>query len=342
MDAYLNDKDIESCIQQMEVAAINFGSRFINDSKVRVLYMAQTKSMATELKAAYKSGHITPKQAALSANQMRNEIMDFARSKTSDIGRAKVVKLKARGLDLETLLNKYSNKHFGKAFSDLTEPEAATIYKNIVSSAGRANPKVSVRANNLGRAGRALWVLSACIAVYNISNASNKLKATGREAANVGGGFAGGAAGGAVAGIWCGPIGVAIGVVVGGVLGSVLSDQVYVELAGPDGDFAKAFIPRFTNAFSTKESQMASALVKECSYELDKVFSVFVELNDKYSTDADDVAMYYTKLVKSGDFPLVKQALSLHQSLKSYLIQSMESGWTSADEKDCIRYLHQI
>ncbi|TMO79014.1 hypothetical protein CWC16_14195 [Pseudoalteromonas sp. S3776] len=342
MDSFISDKDVEISIKQMEIAAINFGSRFINDSKVRALYMEQTKKMSLELVNAYKAGVITPKQAAVAANEMRNEIMTVSRSKTSDIGKAKVVKLKAKGLNLETLLDKYAKSQFGKSFAELTESEASSIYKKIVQSAGKANPKVSVKASNLGKAGRSLWVLSICIAVYNISSSNNKIKTAGREATNIGGGFAGGAAGGATAGIWFGPIGVAVGVVVGGVLGSIISDQAYIELAGPDGKFARSFIPRFTNVLSTHENKMASALITECTYELDKVMAVFFELNDKYFTDVDDIALAYVGMIRTGRYPLIKQALSLNKALKNFLIQVLDSGWTSSSEKECIRYLRHI
>ena len=338
MDSFISDKDVEISIKQMEIAAINFGSRFINDSKVRALYMEQTKKMSLELVNAYKAGVITPKQAAVAANEMRNEIMAVSRSKTSDIGKAKVVKLKAKGLNLEALLDKYAKSQFGKSFGELTESEASSIYKKIVQSAGKANPKVSAKASNLGKAGRSLWVLSICIAVYNISSSNNKLKTAGREATNIGGA----AAGGATAGIWFGPIGVAVGVVVGGVLGSIISDQAYIELAGPDGEFARSFIPRFTNVLSTHENKMASALITECTYELDKVIAVFFELNDKYFTDVDDIALAYVGMIRTGRYPLIKQALSLNKALKNFLIQVLDSGWTSSSEKECIRYLRHI
>jgi len=103
-------------------------------------------------------------------------------------------------------------------------------------------------------------VLTACLATYNIATAENKTKQTGREAVSIGGGFGGGAAGGAVAGIWFGPVGVAVGVVVGGTLGAVMADQIYVEVAGPDGEFARNFMPRFTGISGVDEEGMAKAL----------------------------------------------------------------------------------
>jgi hypothetical protein len=338
----VTQKDISDAIKRMEAQAVNFGVRFIRDANVRAIYMAKTKAMSQELMAAYKAGLLTPRQAAEAANEMRNEIMKFARAKSSDIGRAKAKALKAKGLDIDALTEKYAQRFFKRTFSELTDSEKNKIYMEIVDSAGRANPKVSAKTARLGKIGKGLWILTACVAIYNVSVANNKVKAAGREAANVGGGFGGGAAGGAVAGIWFGPIGVTIGVVVGGVLGSIMADQVYVEVAGPDGDFARAFIPRFTSVISTDEEGMANALLVECSYEMNKVYAVFIQLNDKYSTDADDVALLYVNKVKMNGSQLVKEAFAAHFALRKYLVKLLEDGWTTGEEQVCIRYLQSL
>ena len=186
--------------------------------------------------------------------------------------------------------------------------------------------------------GRGLWVLTACLAIYNVSNAENKLDAAGRETANMGGGFAGGAAGGAIAGIWFGPIGVAIGVIVGGTLGAIMSDQIYVEVSGPDGQFAQNFIPRFTSVLGVDEDGMATALFKEVSYETDKILNIFKQLNDKYSTDADDIALKYVKLVSANPGPTAI-AVKAHLDLRNYLIMLLDEGWTTKEEYECISYL---
>ncbi|MFD1216879.1 hypothetical protein [Microbulbifer celer] len=339
MEAQPSQEQINDAVIQFEVQAVNFGYRFINDAGVRQAYMAQTKAMSAELLAAWKSGAMTPKQAASAANQMRNEIMELARVKTSDLGRAKARAMKAQGLDIDDLVNKYSQQLFKRSFGKLSSPEKNSVYIAIVESAGRARPKVSAKAARLGIIGKSLWVITACVAIYNVSVARNKTKAAGREAANIGGGFAGGAAGGALAGVWFGPIGVAVGIVVGGVIGSIASDQVYVELAGPDGAFAQRFIPRFTSLAGTDEEAMASALVTECSYELDKVYAVFIELNDKYHTDADDIALRYAQQVRQLPSGPLKQAIRMHTALRNYLARILDDGWTTEEERASIRFL---
>lgn len=282
---------------------------------------------------------LTPKQAAQAANQMRNEIMEFARVSSTDIGRAKAKALKSRGLDLDGLTEKYSKKVFGLQFDELSDVQRNSVYLEIVESAGRARPSVNKKAARLGNIGRGLWVLTACMAIYNVSVSDNKAKAAGREAANVGGGFAGGAGGGALAGIWLGPFGVSIGVVVGGVLGALISDQIYVEIAGPDGEFARNFLPRFTSIIGTKEKAIADALIQECGYDLDKVLAVFVELNDKYHTDSDDVANLYIENIRNSNSKVIMEAFRLNVRLRKYLISLLDEGWTTDSERKNIHYL---
>lgn len=330
---------VEEAVQQMEVQAVNFAYRFIQDARVRAEYMKSTKEMAEQIRGLYEKGELGARQAAEMANTMRNEIMEFARVKSSDLGRAKARSLKSRGLDLDDLLNKYAKSIYKKSFDQLTSDEASRIYLEVVDAAGRSRPSVNIKTARLANAGKALWLLSACVAIYNVSIANNKVKAAGRETANIGGGFGGGAAGGAVAGIWFGPIGVAIGVVVGGTLGAIMADQVYVEMTGADGEFAKKFIAKYTNLISTDESAMADALVRDCSYEMEKVLDIFIELEDKYSTDADDIALLYVEKVKALPLNPTKMAFQKSDALKKYLKQLLESGWTSAREREAIGYL---
>lgn len=231
----------EQAIRQFEIQSINFGYRYIKDARVRMKYMEQTAAYAQNLKELYHHGSLSPKEAASAANQMRNQTMEWARAKSSDLGRAKARAMKAKGLDLDALCDRYAKKSYGKVFSELTQGQKDNVFLLIVESSGRANPKVSARVAKLGKAGRALWILSAGIAIYNIAVAEDKTRATGREVSNVAGGFAGGAATGAAMGLWAGPIGVAIGAIVGGIAGAIIADEIYIEVVGSN----KKFISRY-------------------------------------------------------------------------------------------------
>ena len=84
---------------------------------------------------------------------------------------------------------------------------------------------------------------------------------------------------------------------------------------------------------------MAQALISECSYELDKVYAIFRELNDKYNTDADDVALSYVNKIKLMEKGPLYEAFKIHASLRNYLAQLLDEGWTTEEEKACIQYL---
>lgn len=339
---YATDPTAEEAIRQLEVQAVNFAYRFINDSQARAEYMRMTKKMSEGVRQSYMAGDLTAKDAARTAQQMRNEILDFSRQKSSDVGRAFAKAKKAQGLGLDELVEKYAKRLYSRPFQELTDVERNGVYLKIVGQAGAPNQGVNSAARTLGRTARGLWVLTACFATYNIATSDNKVKQAGRELANVGGGIGGGAAGGAAVGVWFGgPIGVGAGVIIGGVLGAIMADQIYVEVAGPDGDFAKGFIPRFTSVFGVDEEKMATALYVEVQYELSKVKGVFAQLWDKYSTDADDVAVIYLKKVQRSN-GATYHALRQNVGLRNLLIDILDSGWTSREEEDCIKFLRTM
>ncbi|HZH13277.1 MAG TPA: hypothetical protein VE057_02840 [Archangium sp.] len=335
------DPVVEQSIQQLQVQALNFGYRFIRDSKVRAWYMQTTQEFSEQLRQAHANGSMTARQAAEAAHQMRNEIMEMARVRSSELGRAKAKALKSKGLAFEKLLEKYSQQKFKMPFDKLGKHQQEAILLEIVDSAGRANPKVSASARRLGAAGRALWVLSIAVSIYNVATSSNKLDTAGREAAGFGGGFAGGAAAGALAGIWFGPVGVAVGVAIGGVVGSLVADELYVELVPVGSQRVAALVDKFTRPFSTDEQGLAKALYERGGVDLNFVKSVFAVLAERYSSDSDDVALAYVQLVKNRG-GAQHLALKLDQEFKDLLIQLMEQGWTSGEEASAIKYLKAL
>src|SRR5262245_8248706 len=93
------DNDVEQALREFEIEALNFGYRFVKDQAVRREYIAKTSAFSEEMLAAYRSGTISARQAAEAAHQMRNELLELARGRSSDIGRAKAAALKSHGLD---------------------------------------------------------------------------------------------------------------------------------------------------------------------------------------------------------------------------------------------------
>ncbi len=336
-----SNAELDAALEQLKIQALNFGSRFIRDSRVRQDYMTKTQTMSRELRAAYEANRMTAHEAATAANELRNEIMEFARTRSSDLGRAKARAMKAKGLDFDDLTKRYSNRMFQREFANLTQGEKDRVLMEMVDSAGRANPRVNARAARLGALGRGLWVLSAAVALYNVGVAEDRTHAAGREVAGIGGGIAGSAAAGALAGIWFGPVGVAVGAVIGGVMGAVVTDTVYIELTGPREASVRRFLPRFTGVLGTDETGIANALVDEYGIDMDSTSAVFRELINSYSSDADDVARDYLARVKRTGGSL-EHALRVHPSLKDLLHEILDGGWTTSGEYQQMAYLRGL
>jgi hypothetical protein len=176
------------------VVATDFGQRFINDSSVRQGYMRQTRSVADELRESVRKGLLTPGEAAVECNRLRKSLMEAARLRSSDLGRAQAQALKAAGKLLGELQELYARELYNKAFGSLSQKSWAQVWLEIVDASGRARPSVSLKAVRLGKLGRGLIFLSVGIAVYNVVTADNKRRQVVKEGTGAGGGFVGGAA----------------------------------------------------------------------------------------------------------------------------------------------------
>lgn len=230
MDHVYDRSVLEGSLSQMESAALNFAHRFINDGNVRVSYISQTRKLAQEYRAKVTAGVISAEEAAKQVQEIRNQILEAQRLRTSDIGRAKASSLKKTGLSLSELTEKYAQGRFGTSFSNLSVGNQNKVYLEIVESAGRPRPSMNAVSSKYSKLGRGLIIVPVGVAVYNIATADDKLKATSREGVIIGGGIAGGAAGGAVAGLACGPgapVCSVVGVIAGGALGALGADYTF-------------------------------------------------------------------------------------------------------------------
>ncbi len=86
-------------------------------------------------------------------------------------------------------------------FSRLSSTHENTVYAEIVKSAGKSNPRVTIAKRKISHAGRSLIVVYIALSVYPVATADNKMSAARRELAVTGPGISGGA----LAGIACGP-----------------------------------------------------------------------------------------------------------------------------------------
>ena len=227
--------ELDRALELLRVEALNFGNRFIRDAQVRSGYLAETERLAREIRVEVAAGRITPSEGAAIANATRNDIMEAARLRSSDLGRAQAEALKKTGKTLPELQELYAKKLFGRSFDNLAQSQKNRVFLEIIDASGRPRPQVNAKVARLGKLGRGLFVLSIGISIYNVATAEDKADATAREGVGFAGGALGGAAGGGAAGLICGPgapVCVTIGVFVGGALGALGADISYDWLKG--------------------------------------------------------------------------------------------------------------
>ena len=82
-------------------------------------------------------------------------------------------------------------------------------------------------------------------------------------------------------------------------------------------------------------------MVEKCGINMDEVYSVFLELDANYSSDADDISGYYVNLVRQRGGSLLA-ALRLNKMLRNLLIRLLDEGWTTSEEKRTIAYLKSL
>ncbi|MCE2027918.1 hypothetical protein [Sessilibacter corallicola] len=216
----------ENAIQALEAEIANIGAHLVIDSSARQSYSRKIKAMANELRVQASSGRISWVDAANTANETRNAIMEITRRRSTPVGKALAHSIKQQGKTLNEIIAKKVIKVYGPkvSFHDLTAQQQNAIYAEVVKSAGKSNPKVSATMKKLSYAGRSLIFLSIALSVYTVATAENKVGAAGKEAALTGASIAGGIAGGAVAGLACGPgapVCVTVGAFVGGALAAI-------------------------------------------------------------------------------------------------------------------------
>ncbi|WP_051785692.1 hypothetical protein [Endozoicomonas numazuensis] len=131
--------------------------------------------------------------------------MDATRGKLSNVGKAWSHNLKNSGKTLTQLESLYAKRIFNSNFENLNQAQRNTVWKEIVTSAGRQRPSANTGAKAMGIAGRALVVLAVAMVVYNISTAEDKTRQTAKEGAILASSVGGMAAGGYVASLACGP-----------------------------------------------------------------------------------------------------------------------------------------
>ncbi|MBW1215749.1 hypothetical protein KYI92_18405 [Pantoea allii] len=230
-----DQRAFSAALASLQGTASNFAAHCIQDSRVREQYLRDIQKMSAEFVSAVESGKMSPREAATLASQMRNEILDLSRLRNSPVGRAFSQKLKLSGRTMADLTENYATKMFQQSFVSLSERQQATVFKEIIQSAGRDRGAISGFAKTLGVAGKRVLFVSLAVAAYEIYQAEDKTTEVVHQGALATAGIAGGwGAGAAVVatGVCAATAPVCIGVaaLIGGILASVGTDLLFGTL----------------------------------------------------------------------------------------------------------------
>jgi hypothetical protein len=193
--------------------------------------------LSDDVKMRVSTGEMTPMEGAQFCNQMRDKLFLEYRKWTSaqGVAAAEEIKLKAKGFDY--YLDKYAQDNFKKPFADLTQKQRGAVYYEVISAAGRDNAKVTAKAARLVRRAKVLILVTGIIAVWEITNAKDKLREAARQGNIIAASMIGGAVAGAAVSFICGPAEpmcaiatVAIGSNLGGMAGQVITNVYEEEL----------------------------------------------------------------------------------------------------------------
>jgi hypothetical protein len=227
-----DERLFEAAVDALKAEIANASFVLIWDPAVRARYEQLAKEYRAETIAQVRQGKLTWGEAAKDASELRNNVMELLRRRSSPIGRSWAEWMKPEGRTLNEMIARKTVASFGPQadFTRLTPGQQEAVYAAIVESAGKSNKVVNIWMKRAGRAGRGLLVLSVAISVYTVATADNKVEAAAHEGAVFGAGIAGGIAGGALAGLACGPgapVCVTLGAFVGGALAAIGTDYFW-------------------------------------------------------------------------------------------------------------------
>jgi len=87
------------------------------------------------------------------------------------------------------------------------------------------------------------------------------------------------------------------------------------------------------------EEGLAKAIIADHPIQMDVVYDIFYRLDNHYSSDADDVAAIYIRLVKEKRGGAEEKALKRSKKLVTLLVNVLDEGYTTGREESLTRYL---
>lgn len=213
------ENELEIAIEQWEATTSYIAKETIQNPVLRLTYQKKAKEVSNKYIKLVKDRKLTLKDAANECNKLRNEVMETTRKRTTAIGLAGAKNLKASGLTIDFLSEKYAyqltnpNNYenlkntkqldpfikkqmvMGKSFFNvLSSTGQNRVYYSIMRSAGSANPKVTNQMKGVGALGTVFIVVTVVFAGKEIYYAENKEKESIRQGTTILTGMATGAA----------------------------------------------------------------------------------------------------------------------------------------------------
>ena len=242
--------ELEIAIEQWESTTSYIAKETIQNPVLRLTYQKKAKEVSNKYIKLVKDRKLTLKEAANECNKLRNEVMETTRKRTTAVGVAGAKNIKANGLTIDFLSEKYAyqltnptnyenlkntkqldqfikkqialDKSF---FNALSATGKNRVYYSIMRSAGNANPKVTNQMKGIGSLGTVFIVVTVVFAGKEIYYAENREKESIRQGTTILTGMATGAATtmviSAPAEATCGPV-APLCIFVAGLVGSAI------------------------------------------------------------------------------------------------------------------------
>lgn len=246
-DAIKNRENSVDYLRSSRDELISIGNKFaetaIRDSVLRQIYTKNIKRVADEVLVEVNSGKMTARDGARFCFDMRNKIMAEIRKLTTPMGLVQAERLKKKAPSFDSILEKNSQKIFGRSFSKLNNIQVNKVFYATITSSGRNRPSVTAATKKLAIYGSIALVVTAVLAIWSICEADDKIKESVHQAtiitsSAIGGSLAGNLARFAGLGEACGPyaavciLGImVVGAIIGGILGDMTSDTFDEEVA---------------------------------------------------------------------------------------------------------------
>ncbi|WP_422376812.1 hypothetical protein [Roseibium sp.] len=194
--------------------------------------------------------------------------------------------------------------------------------------------------------GAGLLILTVALAGLDIYVSEDKSFATTKNVSAIAGG-AGGAWALAAAGLaFGGPIGGAIGLVVGGLVGSYAGEEIHFQARGINvNPKINQLVQKHFGWTWNDEEGLAYDAHTEFLGDLGSVYVLFFHLNEKRSSDSDDVAVAYIQVAqkvlrKHPSGALANGLKSKNgKALLDLLHSILDAGWTSDVEYSLMSWL---